>query len=131
MHRLRIQRHILRNEFLALCKLLTQSAGVDAGIGLLERLCISAANSSAGLAAELETGRSWANVGAKKMRGITSTSNRDLFNGCHPPIVHAHGDEIKLMWRFRALMYETVPQTEVEFYIPGNFIPASLRAKLA
>src|SRR5438094_516968 len=35
------------------------------------------------------------------------------------------------MWRFRALMYETVPQTEVEFYIPGNFIPASLRAKLA
>src|SRR5438876_12101895 len=84
-----------------------------------------------GLRSELETGRSWANVGAKKMRGITSTSNRDLFNGCHPPIVHAHGDEIKLMWRFRALMYETVPQTEVEFYIPGNFIPASLRAKLA
>src|SRR5438132_12780269 len=65
------------------------------------------------------------------MRGITSTSNRDLFNGCHPPIVHAHGDEIKLMWRFRALLYEPVPQTEGEFYIPANFIPASSRAKPA
>src|SRR6266566_10162924 len=37
MHCLGIRRHILRNELLALCKLLTQSAGVDAGIGLLER----------------------------------------------------------------------------------------------
>jgi hypothetical protein len=37
MHCLGIRRHILRNELPALCKLLTQSAGVDAGIGLLER----------------------------------------------------------------------------------------------
>src|SRR5437899_1933019 len=70
-------------------------------------------------------------VGNNLPSPVQPLHHNEIISLYQPAIVHAHGDEIKLMWRVRALIYETVPQTEVEFYIPGNFIPASLRAKLA